>query len=103
MTNQTDLFSRIRLVFKRSNTATKIAVLTAAVLSTVALLALHGVIRDTQEQTEALRQQAAQLEQENDALEDKIGSLGSVDSVEDIARDELGLVTPDSIVIVPKN
>lgn len=94
-------FSRIRLVFKRGSTATKIAVLAAAILSALALVALHGLIGQTLERAEALRQQAAQLEQENSALEDKIDDLGSVDSIVDIAGGELGLVDPDTVIMDP--
>jgi hypothetical protein len=35
-------------------------------------------------------------------MEDKIGQLGSVDSVKDIAGEELDLVDPDSVIIEPE-
>ena len=38
----------------------------------------------------------------NQELQDKIDDLGSVQSVQDIAREELGLVDPDTIVIQPE-
>ena len=44
---------------------------------------------------------AAQLEQENDRLQDKIDILGSVDSVEQIAREQLGLEYPSGIIFNP--
>ena len=94
-------FSRIRLVYQRSSTLTKVLVLVAVVLSTVTLLGLRSMILETKAQNAALLDQAAQLEQENEKLEQKIDSLGSLDSVIEIARDELGLEDPDTVVLVP--
>ena len=94
-------FSRIRLVYQRSSTLTKVLVLVAVVLSTVTLLGLRSVILEIKAQNAALLDQAARLEQENEKLEQKIDSLGSLDSVIEIARDELGLEDPDTVVLVP--
>ena len=52
---------------------------------------------------DSLRHQAAQLEQENSQLEQDIDSLGSLDSLQQIAKDELGLVDPDTVVLQPEN
>ena len=103
MTNLTNLFSRFRLVYKRSRTVTKVVVLCAIVLSMVALLAIRQQLLDTQTLKDLLNDKAAQLEQENGQLEDKIDNLGSVDSVEQIAKDELDLVDPDSVIIQPES
>ena len=43
------------------------------------------------------------LEQENTDLEHKIEILGSVQSVEEIAQEELGMVKPDTIIINPNS
>ena len=80
----------------------KIVVLCAIVLSMVALLAIRQQLLDAQALKDSLKDQASQLEQENGQLEDKIDSLGSIDSVEDIAKDELGLVDPDTVIIDPE-
>ena len=98
-----NLTSRIRLVYKRSNTLTKVAVCAAIVLSTAALLTLRSAALDAQADREALQQEAQRLEQEQNQLNDKLDSLGSADSVEQIAKDELGLVDPDTIIITPGN
>ena len=103
MASRGNPFSRFRLVCKRSRPLTKIVVLCAIVLSMVALLAIRQQLLDTQAMKDALKDKAAQLEQENGQLEDKIDSLGSVDSVEQIARDELGLVDPDSVIFQPES
>ena len=95
--------SRIRLVYKRSSRLTKLAVCAAIVLSTATLLVLRSSTLDAQAKADALRDQAAQLEQENNRLEDQIDDLGSVDSVEQIAQEELGLVDPNTVIIKPEN
>ena len=58
-----NLTSRIRLVYKRSNTLTKVAVCAAIVLSTAALLTLRSAALDAQADREALQQEAQRLEQ----------------------------------------
>ena len=95
------VLKRVRLIYRRSSTLTKAALMAAIVLSTAALLTLHLSIRAAQAQTESNRQQAAQLEQENDRLEENIDNLGSADSIDQIAGDELGLVDKDTVIIVP--
>lgn len=79
--------------------------LLCAIALTLALLALGVswyVRRDISRMTEEKRQQAAALEEENRALEEKKEALGSVDSVRDIAREELGYVDPGAVVIGKK-
>ena len=56
-----------------------------------------------QVKTEDMRQQAVEIQQQNEDLENKISILGSNQSVEQIARDELGLVTPDTVIITPNS
>lgn len=96
MTNRKHPFSRIRLVYRRSSPLLKCVVLAAIVLSTAALLTLHFSIRQTHQQTDALRSQAAQLEQENQQLQQNIAQIGTVQSIKRIATEELDLVDPDA-------
>ena len=93
----------IKLVYKRSSNVTKIVVLSAIVICTAALIILGGAIRDAEARTDALRTQASRLEQENNRLSALIDSLGTVAGIEQIAREELGLVDPDSVIITPSN
>ena len=93
----------IKLVYKRSSNVTKIVVLCAIVICTAALLILGGAIRDAEARTDALRAQASRLEEENNRLSSLIDSLGTVAGIEQIAREELGLVDPDSVIITPSN
>ena len=97
------IMSQIKLVNKRTSRTTKIAVCVAVALSVVALLVLHSAALDAQAKADAWRERAQQLEQENDRLQSQIDNLGSADSVEQIAKDELGLVDPDTIIIQPEN
>lgn len=97
-----DMLKRVRIKYRRSSTLTKTVVMSAIVLSMTALLILHFTALSTQAKTEDLKDQAVQLEQENQQLEENIDNLGSADSVEQIARDELGLVDPTDVVIQPE-
>ena len=94
---------RIRFVYRRRSNFTKTVVMCAIVLSVAALVALSIAIHAANARSQELKDQAAQLEQENDRLEDKVDSLGSAGSVEDIAKDELGLVDPDTIIVKPES
>ncbi len=103
MNRVTKFLKRIRLVYRRSSTLTKAVVLSAVVLSMTALIALQLSISAAQQRTQDLANQAAQYEHQNGQLEDKIDDLGSADSVEQIAKDELGLVDPDTVIIEDKD
>lgn len=95
--------SHIRLVYRRSSTLVKCAVLSAIVLSTAALIILRISIQSAQGQQADLRQQAALLEQENRAITRQIAELGTVESIKRIATLELGLVDPNSQFFTPGN
>ena len=96
-------FRRIRLIYRRSSTLVKCVVLTAIVLSTVALIALRITIQTERSRQEQLRQEQAQLELENRTLTKSIAELGTVESVKRIATLELGLVDPNSQFFTPGN
>ena len=99
MTNQDNQKRPLRVVFKRSTPLTKVALLAALVLSMVVLWTITAMTQDALAKAEALRQEAARLEQENNRLEQNIGNLGSVQGVQNTAQEELGLVNPDTVVI----
>ncbi len=93
---------KVRFQYKPSGNLTKLVVLGAIVLSMVALLVLGNAIRAARERTEELRAQASRLEQENSRLNGLIDSLGTLAGIQQIAREELGLVDPDSVIIKPE-
>ena len=76
---------RGKVIFRSGSLALKIIVAVLIVFSMAALA--------------ALRDEAAALEHQNSELEEKIGELGSVKSVEDIARSELGLADPNTLIL----
>lgn len=102
MAKKSNIFSRVRLVCRRSSPLTKCVVLTAVVLSTIALLTLRGAILDTKEKEAELRNEAAALEQENKSLLERIAELGTVQSIKDLAGKLLGLVDPDTVIFLPE-
>ncbi len=94
--------SKIRLVIGRSSVLVKCVVLTTIVLCTAALLVLRFAIADTKEQKEAKRTEAAALEHENNEWENSIKDLGTLQGIKDLAGKLLGLVDPDTVIILPE-
>ena len=103
MEEKTFKIKNVQLVFRRSTPLLKVLVIVLVVFSMAALIALGWVQHSLSSQTEELRAEAAALEQENRDYAEKIADLGSVASMEEIAREELGLVRPDTIIIKPEN
>ena len=101
MANIREYFSRIKLVYRRSRNLTKIVVMAAIVLCTAALITLSVSTAALRCRTEAMRTKALGLEQANIALEERIQDLGSVQSVAQIAKEELGLVDPNTVIFKP--
>ena len=93
---------RVKLVVRKSRPVTKVVALCAVVLSTVALLTLQSAILSSREHTAALTDQASKLEQQNQDLEQRIDGLDTEEGIRDIAENELGLVDPDTVIIVPQ-
>ena len=92
------LISRIKLVRMRTPNLVKIALTILIVVSMVVLIGLRIVTEDLRQQTEDLRDQAAALDLANDELDEKIGALDTIQSVIDIAKEELGLVEPGTVI-----
>lgn len=101
MAKQKNPSGRIRLVYRRSSMLLKCMVLVTILLSTAALLALTVSLQQVRRETEDLRSQAAQLEEENDQLEQDISLLGTIESIKKIAAEQLGLVDPDTEFFSP--
>lgn len=92
---------RVRIKYRRSSTLTKAVVISTIVVCMVALLVIGWRIDSAIADYEAKKDLAAQLEQENDKLGENIDNLGSADSIDQIAKDELGMVPGDAVVITP--
>lgn len=93
--------SRTKLVLRKTSPVTKTAIVSAAILSLVAVVALYGSIDRLQNQYDNLRDQAMALESGNDTLQERIDDLGSMESAIRIAMEELGLTFPDSVIFAP--
>lgn len=89
------------IVWKRSNLLLKIILAALIFFSVAAMSALGWVHTGIRAQTEALRREAIQLELENQTLERKIAALGTEASVRQIAKEELGMVSADTVLITP--
>jgi cell division protein FtsB len=92
MKKRTNPLSNIMLVYRPGKTLTKIALLGVIALSTVALVTIHSAIDKAETAKENLRRQAITMELENQELEHDIAALGSMESILEIAKEELGLV-----------
>lgn len=91
-------FRKIRLVYQRTSLPVKCMVLVALVLCTIALMTLRFALQDTKKQLSDARAQAQVLELENRRLRKSISQLGTVQSVQELARELLGLVDPDTVI-----
>lgn len=103
MTHQNDHSRPVRVVFQKSRVLTKVVVLVALVLSMAALATLIVTTTEAKARSAELAQQAAQLEQENANLEQHIDDLNTIQGIESIAKEELGLVDPDTVVFNPES
>ena len=102
MANIVKYLKRIKPVFRRSSNRLKIIVTVAIILAILGLFTLRGKLVALQDQNDALESQAAALEQENSDLRDKLSIQGSREAVIRIARELLGLVMPDTVIVQPE-
>lgn len=84
--------------FKRAGFLTKIVVLVLLIYMATTLLDLRGQIQTAQTQRDALAQQVADQQLENQELADAIENSDDPDMLEQVARDK-GYVREDEIVI----
>ena len=90
---------KYRVVYRRASTALKCIVLAAILLCTFCLMFLRGRILKEEAAAEALRTQAAGLQQDNEMLQQELDQLGTVESVKRIAMELLDLVAPDTVLV----
>ena len=99
MTNIRSFLSKTQLQYRRTPTLHKVVVSAAIVLSSLTLISLRVGHWEAKEKLAQLQERCAVLEQQNQELREDIDRLGTVDSIRDIAMEELGLVDPDTIII----
>ena len=103
MANHAERFRRFRFVRKRSSPVLKIVLLVTILLSTVVLIALGIFIKGEQAKADAWRDQAALEQQKNQELNNKLDNLGSLESVQQIAQELLGLINGNGIFFQPES
>ena len=90
---------KYKILFRPGKPLTKVALLAVIILSTVALIAVYGAIRNMEQRMEALRSQAFVEEQEREELRQDIEALGTPESVEKIAGEAFGWYDQDTVFI----
>ena len=96
-------FRNIRFIVRPGPRKLKFLLAALILVCVLALVALSVVQNRIQQQTQAALDQAAALEQENAELTEKKENLGSSSSIKEIAKEELGLVDPDTIILDPNS
>ena len=99
MENRANFLSRFRFERRRSRPALKILVIVCILFSILAVVAMSWARVTVENHTEALRTEAARLEQENSEMENRIDNMDAIQTVREIAREVFGLVDPGTIVI----
>ena len=102
MTQKNTPPKKVKVEVRPASNILKIILILLILFSIVALIALRWVHNGILTQIDDLKEEASELEHANDELEEKTQELGSVQSIEDIAQEELGLVDPDTILIDPE-
>ena len=102
MANNTTPRKRVKVEIRHSSNILKVILILLILTSIVALIALRWVHGGILTEIADLKEEASGLEYANEELEQKMDELGSVQSIQDIAQDELGLVDPDTILIDPE-
>ena len=87
---------KFRLVYRHSSLLLKCAVLATILLSAAALTVLSSGIQHYRNEKDALREQAAKLEQEIEEQQALMDDKDTVQGVKDIAEKELGYVESDT-------
>ena len=92
----------VKVEVRPASNILKIILILLILFSIVALIALRWVHTGIRNQIDELKDEASGLEYANEVLEQKTEDLGSVQSVQDIAKEELGLVDPNTVIIDPE-
>lgn len=103
MAERSKPFQNIRFIVRPGPKKLKILFVALILACTVALVALSMVRGSIRQRTQEALDQAAALEHENAELAEKADDLGTGSSIKDIAREELGMVDPGTVIIDPKS
>lgn len=93
---------KVKIVVRSSPPALKIVLIVLIVLSMAALMALRLVHNNIRSEIQNLESEAAAVEYANSKLDQRLEDPGSVENVMDMAKEELGMVDPDTVIIDPQ-
>ena len=99
MTQKNTPPKKVNVEVRPASNILKIILTVLILFSIVALIALRWVHNGILTQIDELKDEASGLEYANEVLDKKTEELGSVQSIQDIAKEELGLVDPDTTII----
>lgn len=102
MEQQKNPQKKVQVEIRPASNVLKIVLIALIVFSIGALIALRWVHSGILTEINDLKEEASAVEHANDVLDQKIDELDSVQSIQDIAKEELGLVDPDTILIDPQ-
>ena len=102
MANNTTSRKKVKVEIRPASNILKLILILLILTSIVALIALRWVHTGILTAITDLKEEASGLEYANEELDRKTEQLGSVQSIQDIAEEELGLVDPDTILIDPE-
>ena len=102
MENKTPPRKHVKVEIRPASNILKVILILLILTSIVALVALRWVHTGILTEIADLKEEASGLQYANEELERKTGELGSVQSIQDIAEEELGLVDPDTVLIDPE-
>ena len=102
MANIIEYIKRIKPVYRRSSNRMKIFVIVIIILGIAGLFMMRCALSDLNAENQALENQITQLEMDNEDLAHKISIQGTKEAVIQIARELLGLVTPDTVIVQPE-
>ena len=89
----------VKVEFRPASNILKVILILLILTSIVAMIALRWVHSGILTEIADLKDEASGLEYANEELERKTEELGSVQSIQEIAQEELGLVDPDTVLI----
>ena len=92
----------VKVEVRPASNILKIILIILILFSIVALVALRWVHNGILTEIADLKKEASGLEYANEMLDQKTEELGSVQSIQDIAKEELGLVDPNTVIIDPE-
>lgn len=84
--------------FIKSSLLVKLVILILVVYATVTLVRLRSQINEKDAEAAGLTSSIASAQQENDRLQSSIDALDTYDGLEQVARDQLGMVNEGEIV-----